>query len=167
MYCYADETDRAAADIDPAGEVDRLRAAFTGFAWPVPEILSSLEPSTEVYPAPIEEVADVCSGEDRVVLIGDAAHGMSPNMAQGAALAFEDALALASALSSQPTIDHAVTAFVRQRHNRTTWVREQTHKRDRLRTLPNPVRSLALRLIGKRTFLANYRPLIQSTGHNR
>ena len=57
--------------------------------------------------------------------------------------------------------------FVRQRHTRTTWVREQTHKRDRLRTLPNPIRSLTLRLLGKRTFLANYRPLVQPTGHNQ
>ena len=167
VYCYADETDRATADIERAGAVDRLRAAFTGFAWPVAEILTSLEPSTEVYAAPIEEVADVCWGEDQVVLIGDAAHGMSPNMAQGAALAFEDALALASALSSQPSIEQAVTAFVRERHNRTIWVREQTHNRDRLRTLPNPVRSLTLRLLGKRTFFANYRPLTRSTGHNQ
>jgi FAD-dependent urate hydroxylase len=109
----------------------------------------------------------VCWGEGRVVLIGDAAHGMSPNMAQGAALAFEDALALASTLSSQPSIDQAVGAFVGQRHTRTTWVREQTHKRDRLRGLPNPIRSLALRLLGKRTFLANYRPLVRPTEHEQ
>ena len=51
----------------------------------------------------------MCWGEGRVVLIGDAAHGMSPNMAQGAALAFEDALALASSI---PCIPHTTGPWI-------------------------------------------------------
>jgi hypothetical protein len=50
-------------------------------------------------------------------------------MAQGAALAFEDALALADRLSSEASIDQALGEFVRERHTRTTWVRKQTHTR--------------------------------------
>jgi 2-polyprenyl-6-methoxyphenol hydroxylase-like FAD-dependent oxidoreductase len=37
-----------------------------------------------------------------MVLVGDTAHGMSPNMAQGGALAFEDALVLAGCLRAAP-----------------------------------------------------------------
>ncbi|HJQ75761.1 MAG TPA: FAD-dependent monooxygenase [Acidimicrobiia bacterium] len=41
----------------------------------------------------------------RVVLVGDAAHASSPNMAQGAAMALEDALVLADELEkSHPVV---------------------------------------------------------------
>jgi hypothetical protein len=46
-----------------------------------------------------------------VVLIGHAAHGMSPNMAQGATLAFEDALELAACLRDAGTVTDALAAF--------------------------------------------------------
>jgi FAD-dependent urate hydroxylase len=54
-----------------------------------------------------------------VVLIGDAVHGMSPNMAQGAARAFEDALVLATCLRNAATVADAVAAFVARRSRRT------------------------------------------------
>jgi 2-polyprenyl-6-methoxyphenol hydroxylase-like FAD-dependent oxidoreductase len=38
----------------------------------------------------------------RMVLVGDAAHAMSPSMAQGVGLALEDALVLTETLSSLP-----------------------------------------------------------------
>jgi FAD-dependent urate hydroxylase len=46
----------------------------------------------------IEEVALDRWARERVVLIGDAAHATSPNMAQGAAMALEDALVLTDCL---------------------------------------------------------------------
>ena len=100
----------------------------------------------------------MCSS-DLVVLVGDAAHGMSPNMAQGAALAFEDALVLAACLRDAATGTDAVAAFVARRSHRTGWVRAQTHRRDRTRNLPPVVRDLTLRAFGRRIFQSNYRPL--------
>jgi 2-polyprenyl-6-methoxyphenol hydroxylase-like FAD-dependent oxidoreductase len=49
--------------------------------------------------------------EGRVALLGDAAHPVLPFLAQGAALAMEDALTLAAALDSQP--DDPSAAFAR------------------------------------------------------
>lgn len=49
---------------------------------------SFLTVSARVHVASIEQVAEERWGRGAVVLVGDAAHGMSPNMAQGAALAF-------------------------------------------------------------------------------
>jgi 2-polyprenyl-6-methoxyphenol hydroxylase-like FAD-dependent oxidoreductase len=60
---------------------------------------------------------------------------MSPNMAQGAALAFEDALVLAACLHDATTATDAVAALVARRSRRTGWVRTQTHRRDRTRNL--------------------------------
>jgi FAD-dependent urate hydroxylase len=144
VYCYADITTDSATSSDPA---QRLRERFAGFAAPVPELLERLHDSTRVHVAPIEQVAAAAWGRGAVVLVGDAAHGMSPNMAEGAALAFEDALALAG--------------FVARRSPRTDWVRAQTHRRDRTRNLPPAMRNLILRAFGRRIFRSNYRPLLQ------
>lgn len=96
-----------------------------------------------------------------MVLVGDAAHGTSPNMAEGASLAFEDALVLAACLHDAGTVQDALAAFVRRRSPRTGWVRTQTHRRDRTRNLPPALRNLTLRTLGPRIFRSNYRPLLE------
>ena len=85
---------------------------------------------------------------------------MSPNMAQGAALAFEDALVLAACLRDAATVTDAVAAFVARRNRRTGWVRTQT-RRDRTRNLPPVLRDLTLRASGRRIFQSSYRPLLE------
>ena len=74
------------------------------------------------------------------MLIGDAAHASSPNMAQGAAMAVEDALVLAAMLTEVP-LDQALAEYEHRRRARVTWVQEQTHRRDRTRSLPPMVRN--------------------------
>jgi 2-polyprenyl-6-methoxyphenol hydroxylase-like FAD-dependent oxidoreductase len=79
-------------------------------------------------------------------------------MAQGAALAVEDALVLAELLAAQP-VDRALTAYAERRKARVAWVQEQTHRRDRTRSLPPLIRNLTLRLAADRIFKSNYEPL--------
>jgi 2-polyprenyl-6-methoxyphenol hydroxylase-like FAD-dependent oxidoreductase len=80
--------------------------------------------------------------------VGDAAHATAPNMAQGAAMAAEDALVLAEELGAHESLPAAVAAFGARRAARTTWVRTRARRRDRTRGLPTPVRDAALRLAG-------------------
>jgi 2-polyprenyl-6-methoxyphenol hydroxylase-like FAD-dependent oxidoreductase len=166
VYCYADlpgdSTAAGDADGDPVG---RLRQRFAGFADPVPGLLAQLEDRTLIHEAPIEQVAEERWGRGAVVLIGDAAHGMSPNMAQGAALAFEDALVLAASLRQAGSLPEALAGFVARRSPRTGWVRAQTHRRDRTRNLPPLLRNLTLRAFGRHIFRANYRPLLAPIEH--
>jgi 2-polyprenyl-6-methoxyphenol hydroxylase-like FAD-dependent oxidoreductase len=136
-------------------------ASAEGFADPAAALLAS---AGEIHAAPIEEVALDTWVRDRVVLIGDAAHATSPNMAQGAAMALEDALVLAAALRAAASVPDALAAFESARRPRTDWVRAQTHRRDRTRTLPPLVRNGVLRLAGPRIFRSNYRPLLAAPG---
>ncbi|MFF0255561.1 FAD-dependent monooxygenase [Micromonospora zamorensis] len=62
----------------------------------------------------------------RVLLIGDAAHATSPNMAQGAAMALEDAVVLASSLATTDSVVDALRAYEARRRPRTDWVLSQT-----------------------------------------
>lgn len=51
----------------------------------------------------------------RTLLVGDAAHAMSPQLGQGANLALCDAMALCEAMEDNATIQHALPAFERAR----------------------------------------------------
>ena len=152
VYCYADVDARDA----PASAGDDWRTLFDDFAEPVPRLL---ERSGEAHHAPIEEVVPPVWRGQRVVLVGDAAHASSPNMAQGAAMALEDALVLAHQLQTAGSIDEALTEYEQRRGTRVSWVQEQTHRRDRTRSLPSPIRNLTLRLAAERIHRSNYRPL--------
>jgi 2-polyprenyl-6-methoxyphenol hydroxylase-like FAD-dependent oxidoreductase len=55
----------------------------------------------------------------RVVLVGDAAHAMSPVGGQGVSMAFEDAQLLAAVISSSATLDEALAGFEWSRRRRT------------------------------------------------
>jgi 2-polyprenyl-6-methoxyphenol hydroxylase-like FAD-dependent oxidoreductase len=107
------------------------------------------------------------------VLIGDAAHACSPSMAQGGAMALEDALVLAELLADVSDVPDlpdasaaagdgvtaALAAFQARRADRVQWVLDQNHRRDKARNLPTPLRDLTLRLAGERLFKANHAPL--------
>jgi FAD-dependent urate hydroxylase len=133
---------------------------FSEFADPAATLLDGLDTGAETQVSTIEEVALECWAHERVVLIGDAAHATSPNMAQGAAMALEDALVLTDCLHRIPAIPDAVAVFQARRRPRTDWVRVQTHRRDHTRHLPPPIRDNVLRFLGRRIFHANYRPLL-------
>ena len=95
VYCYADVNSSEAPDARGA----EWRELFVDFADPVPRLLQH---AGDAYFAPIEEVVPPAWTARRVVLVGDAAHASSPNMAQGAAMALEDALVLADRARDEP-----------------------------------------------------------------
>lgn len=133
---------------------------FSEFAEPAATLLDGLDAAADIHVSTIEEVARDSSAREHVMLIGDAAHATSPNMAQGAAMALEDAVVLADCLQRIPAIPHAIAAFQARRRPRTDWVRAQTHRRDHTRYLPPTITDNVLRLLGRRSFHANYRPLL-------
>jgi len=151
VYCYADVETRARAA--PDGD---WREMFSGFGEPVPRLLDH---AADAYFAPIEEVAAPAWTAQGIVLIGDAAHASSPNMAQGAAMAAEDALVLAELLATRRPVERVLSQYERRRRPHVEWVQAQTHRRDRMRSLHPIIRNLTLRLAGERIFRSNYRPL--------
>ena len=153
VYCYVD---------GPLDDPRSLRELLAGYADPVPALLDGLDAvggEGAVHAGAVEEVVIESWSRRGVLLIGDAAHATSPNMAQGAAMALEDAVVLAESLRAATALAPALAAFERRRRPRTDWVLEQTHRRDRARTLPPPLRNLVLRRFGPRLVRANYRPL--------
>ena len=158
VYCYADVRSNDAVD-PTGGDPSRLAALLGPFTDPVPALLAEMPPASEVWFSPIEEVPPTWS-KGRVQLVGDAAHASSPNMAEGASLALEDALVLAELLSTATSVEAALSAFRERRAPRVAWVQETTHRRDRLRYFPPLVRHVTMRVAGHRIFRSHYRPLL-------
>ncbi|HEX5087894.1 MAG TPA: FAD-dependent monooxygenase [Nocardioides sp.] len=153
LYCYCDgPADSAAIP---------LRELLAGYAAPVPDLLDLLEesPGTTIQEGIIEEVDLPTWSRGSVLLVGDAAHATSPNMAEGAAMALEDAIVLTESLTTAPDVASGITLFQQRRAPRTTWVRNQTHRRDRARSMPPVVRNPLLAGFGRHIFMSNYRPL--------
>jgi FAD-dependent urate hydroxylase len=160
VYCYGDVVAPGGLDGTEHSSSERPKQLFAEFADPAAALVSTLDPATDIHASRIEEVALDCWVRGHILLIGDAAHATSPNMAEGAAMALEDALVLAACLHQTPAIPAALAAFEAKRRPRTDWVRAQTHRRDRMRYLPPAVRNNVLRLLGRQIFHANYRPLL-------
>jgi FAD-dependent urate hydroxylase len=156
IYCYADVN--AEHPVDPIdGDPSKLVELYSDFAQPVASILEGFLTSTRApYYSPIEEVVQEPWVRDRVVLVGDAAHAMSPNMAEGAGMALEDALVLAETIAAGRPLEE----FESRRRPRVAFVQAQTHRRDRTRNLPPFLRKTTLRLAGQRIYRANYKPLL-------
>ena len=69
----------------------------------LPLIQQQQDPARVIF-VPVHEVRTPSSHQGRVAVIGDAAHAFSPLLAQGAAMAIEDAVALAESLADPVTL---------------------------------------------------------------
>ncbi len=140
-YCYCETPTQHTPGLQGDDVKGRLAELLTGFAAPVSAILDTLGADGAVHVAPIEEVTLHRWSQGSVVLVGDAAHATSPNMAEGAAMALEDGLVLAECVASGRAIAQAVARFQARRRPRTQWVLAQTHRRDRTRNLQPTLRN--------------------------
>ncbi|WP_191971765.1 FAD-dependent oxidoreductase [Streptomyces luteolifulvus] len=155
VCCYADVA--AASPEDPTAAAGLLKL-FSGYDRRVRDLLAA--PAAEkAYFSPVEEVRDGMWAHGRVVLVGDAAHASSPNMAQGVAMAVEDAQVLAEVLAMGGDTDDLVRQYGQRRLPRTQWVQRQTHRRNRTRSLPLAVRNIAFRYGAKALYERGYAPL--------
>ncbi|MGF1446075.1 MAG: FAD-dependent monooxygenase [Pikeienuella sp.] len=129
--------DGVAEDWATDGDPDRLFSAFAGWHRDVLDLLSAVQRPFiwGLYERP--EQVRWCTG--RAALLGDAAHAMLPFMAQGAAMALEDAAELVRALQSFEDVPEALLAYEQARWSRVTRVQAQSrsngllfHKRTEL-----------------------------------
>jgi 2-polyprenyl-6-methoxyphenol hydroxylase-like FAD-dependent oxidoreductase len=151
VFCYADI---ASGKGRPIGD---WRNYFDDLDRPITDLLAK---AGQLAGSPIMEVDQPYAFLGRTVLIGDAAHAMSPSMSQGVALAVEDALVLAETLSSLP-VYQALPAYEQRRAERIAWVRSQAHRRDSARGLTRAARDKVLRLTRRRTGLQRFAEVAQ------
>jgi 2-polyprenyl-6-methoxyphenol hydroxylase-like FAD-dependent oxidoreductase len=90
---------------------------------------------------------------DRMIIIGDAAHAASPSSGQGASMAIEDGIVLATCLRDEPTVAGAFTAYEKRRRVRVERVVAQGRSNGFGKTpglFGRVLRDLALRVVFRR-----------------
>jgi 2-polyprenyl-6-methoxyphenol hydroxylase-like FAD-dependent oxidoreductase len=161
LYIYGDVAAAEGAH-DRVEPVRILRDLFSSFAAPLRPIVESLDAAQPIHAARLREIPAQIRHTGSVVLIGDAAHTTSPSMAQGAGMALEDALVLAETLAGAASVSAALEAFSARRLGRVEWVQKQSHKRDKVRTLPGFLRNFALSRLGTPLYAKAFTPLIDA-----
>ncbi|MFF3109413.1 FAD-dependent monooxygenase [Kitasatospora sp. NPDC057904] len=108
---------------DPERAHEQLAERLAGFGGPVAEALAQVtDPATVVYSRISQVTVEEPWHIGRVALAGDAAHASTPHLAQGAAMAVEDALVLALSLDAADSVEAALTAWEERRRPRALWV---------------------------------------------
>jgi 2-polyprenyl-6-methoxyphenol hydroxylase-like FAD-dependent oxidoreductase len=152
-YLYLDVTAppvaRALAEQDLEGFRGRWAAALP-LAAPVLERLGSLDGLlvNRVVRVDCRRWAD-----GRLVLVGDAAHAMAPNLGQGANSAIVDAAVLAAELAADQPLPEALGRYTARRRSAVGWVQDAADRLARLSRVSHPVlrwgRDVALRRLGR------------------
>jgi salicylate hydroxylase len=112
------------------------RRAFAGWTDPVPQLLAALDETFlwGVFDHP--PLPAWTAG--RIALLGDACHPMTPFLAQGAAMALEDAWTLGACLATAPDLPAGLRAYEDRRKPRTTRVQRASARNARLYHLAAP-----------------------------
>jgi 2-polyprenyl-6-methoxyphenol hydroxylase-like FAD-dependent oxidoreductase len=111
VYWFAPRTSPSGG-YDSAGQAKaRLIESYARFPDPIPQIVAAAQPEgiirTDLFDFP--PIARWANGN--VVLVGDAAHAMTPNLGQGGAQAIEDAYVLAEQVAAQPSLATALNQY--------------------------------------------------------
>lgn len=114
--------------------IGSMKHHFQSFSEPVPTILNVARDAVLLH-HDIEDLEAPIWGQGRTVLIGDAAHAMTPNLGQGAAMAIEDAAVLPAVVASDAPAD----ALRKIRHDRVAKVVQDSRRLGRLAHIENPV----------------------------
>ncbi len=109
----------------PEGEVlspeqrrERALEVFRGWITPVEELIRSTDPASMLHDD-VRELTGLHTWVDgRVVLLGDAAHAMTPNLGQGGCSSIEDAFVLARCLAEDAAVANALDRYERLRRPR-------------------------------------------------
>lgn len=152
-YWYASfRSDLGPAEVDVAEALSRTRDRFSGGAGAIRKVLESATPQTtlaqRIWTVPVL-ASYVRPG---AVLVGDAAHGMTPNLGRGACEALVDAVTLAELLNSE-SAPEALKAYNKQRIVRTQLLRLASSAMTRLALAERsqPLRDRLLRIATRRS----------------
>lgn len=127
------------------GDINELRAAFTGWHPEVSELLAVTEQCflwALFDRPPLQQWTD-----RRVALLGDACHPMLPFLAQGAAMAIEDSYALAHYLANENDVPKALQKYQNIRLARTSKIQHNARLNAALYHMNSPMERAKLAVL--------------------
>ncbi|MFQ3632802.1 FAD-dependent monooxygenase [Roseiflexus sp.] len=122
IYWFA--THNQAPGDTPAPEAQKAQLLDIFGTWhdPIRQVLEAT-PATAILHNDVYDIPPFTPWtQDRVTLLGDAAHPTTPNLGQGACMAIESAFVLARSLKTEGDHRHALHRYETERQPRTAWV---------------------------------------------
>lgn len=137
MYVYF--TLNAPAAMSRKATAQDLQQLFSEFNGADHGVLDRLDDTTPLIHTDIHDLPRPDWGKGRVLLMGDAAHALTPNLGQGAGMGIEDAVVMARCLREHPAIEQATAAFRRLRQARVQKVMLASRMIGRVGQLQHPL----------------------------
>jgi 2-polyprenyl-6-methoxyphenol hydroxylase-like FAD-dependent oxidoreductase len=109
--------------------LERFKELAARFHGAVPSLIQRQRDPSRIVFVPVHEVHTPLYYQGRMLLIGDAAHAFPPNLAQGAAMAIEDAVALTELLDGCSDVDRVLRAYQARRRPRVETIRAAVRHR--------------------------------------
>lgn len=117
----------------------RFKELAAPFRADVVALIAQQQDPARVIFVPVYEVRAPSYHRGRIVLIGDAAHGFPPLLAQGAAMAIEDAVALAESLGRSRDVGQALRSYESRRRPRVETIRAAVRRVTIMRGMEGPL----------------------------
>ncbi len=122
-----------------AGHQAEVLEWFREWHAPIPEVIKATESSAILRNDIVDRKPVKRWGQDRVTLLGDAAHPTTPNLGQGACQAMEDAVVLASCLRAASDVPAALRSYEAMRMARTANITNQSWRIGKICQWENPL----------------------------
>lgn len=135
VYYYLADNRPAGSDVPPGTRRAHLESLTVGWPAPIAAVLAAT-PEDELIHTDLN-ARDPFRGwsRGRVVLLGDAAHPMTPDVGQGACQAIEDAGSLGHHLAHATSLPAALAAYERHRFPRSAMMQRRSWRAGRARQL--------------------------------
>ena len=119
LYMFTLSPERSDDFLTPSRQLTRLREVLEGFGGLVGKIRDSLGPDSQIVYRPLQALMlPKPWHRGRVILVGDAVHATTPQLASGAGAAVEDGVLIAEYLSQSSSIEDALRAYTDRRFER-------------------------------------------------
>ncbi|MBV9927986.1 MAG: FAD-dependent monooxygenase [Acidobacteria bacterium] len=115
---WATANEPEAAAESASEHAPKLLRLFEGWCAPVQELIEATPSESILRNAAYDRPAAARWGEERVTLLGDAVHPMTPNLGQGGCVAVEDAAVLARCLAKYKDTHVALRVYESRRRTR-------------------------------------------------
>jgi 2-polyprenyl-6-methoxyphenol hydroxylase-like FAD-dependent oxidoreductase len=126
VYWYATANTPPGHRMAPAESRRYLLKQFRNWHRPIERLVEATPEKSILHNDIFDLEPFDCWHNNRVVLLGDAAHPTTPNLGQGACLAIESSLVLARCLSQAKDWAEALQTYEFERMPRTAWINEQS-----------------------------------------